>query len=61
MLKLASARDRMVEAQVASRGIRNHHVLDAMQRVMSSRRRMGTVCCAAWKIAPRLGVIGVEN
>ena len=33
MLDLARARERMVEVQVAQRGVRNGHVLDAMRRV----------------------------
>jgi protein-L-isoaspartate(D-aspartate) O-methyltransferase len=33
MLDLSRARDRMVEVQVARRGVRDRHVLDAMRRV----------------------------
>jgi IS30 family transposase len=28
---------------------------------ISRELRRNAACCAAWKIAPRLGVIGVEN
>jgi protein-L-isoaspartate(D-aspartate) O-methyltransferase len=33
MLDLAHARDRMVDTQIARRGVRDHHVLEAMRRV----------------------------
>jgi len=33
MLNPSSARERMVEAQIARRGIRDRHVLEAMRRV----------------------------
>ena len=33
MLDLSRARDRMVDIQIARRGVRDRHVLDAMRRV----------------------------